>query len=85
MRELLRRCPQGQARPGTAGKVAVFGLLERSGKVLTAIVRSAKASTELSIIDEKVTPDSIVYTDTFKPTGLILFACEIQNVTSAQF
>lgn len=57
---------KGKRGRGAAGKVAVFGLLKRGGKVYTAIVPNAKASTLLPIIDEKVTPDSIVYTDTFK-------------------
>ena len=51
---------------GAAGKVAVFGLLKRGGKVFTAIVPNAKTETLLPIIEEKVTPDSIVYTDTFR-------------------
>ncbi|MDQ8188618.1 IS1595 family transposase [Pelagicoccus sp. SDUM812002] len=57
---------KGKRGRGAAGKVDVFGLLKRGGKVYTAIVPNAKASTLLPIIDEKVTPDSIVYTDTFK-------------------
>ena len=51
---------------GAAGKVAVFGLLKRGRKVFTAIVPNAKTETLLPIIEEKVTPDSIVYTDTFR-------------------
>lgn len=51
---------------GAAGKVAVFGLLKRGGKVYTAIISNAKTETLLPIIHEKVTPDSIVYTDTFR-------------------
>jgi transposase len=49
-----------------AGKVAVFGLLKRGGKVYTAIIPNAKTETLLPIIEENVQPDSIVYTDTFK-------------------
>jgi transposase-like protein len=51
---------------GAAGKVAVFGLLKRGGKVVTAIEPNARTEALLSIIEEKVTLDSIVYTDTFK-------------------
>ena len=51
---------------GAAGKVAVFGLLKRGGKVYTAIIPNAKTETLLPIIEEKVRPDSIVYTDTFR-------------------
>jgi transposase len=58
----VRKGPRGR---GAAGKVAVFGLLKRGGKVYTAIIPNAKTGTLLPIIREKVTPDSIVYTDYF--------------------
>ena len=51
---------------GAAGKVAVFGLLKRGGKVYTAIIPDAKTETLLPIIREKVEPDSLVYTDNFR-------------------
>jgi transposase len=57
---------KGKRGRGAAGKVAVFGLLKRGGKVYTAIIPNAKTETLLPIIQEIVTPDSIVYTDTFR-------------------
>ena len=57
---------KGKRGRGAAGKVAVFGLLKRRGKVYTAIIPNAKTETLLPIIQNKVKPDSIVYTDTFK-------------------
>ena len=57
---------KGKRGRGAAGKVAVFGLLKRGGKVYTAIIANAKTETLLPIIQEKVQPDSIVYTDTFR-------------------
>ena len=57
---------KGTRGRGAAGKVAVFGLLKRGGKVYTAIIPNAKTETLLPIIAEKVTPDSIVYTDYFR-------------------
>jgi transposase len=57
---------KGKRGRGAAGKVAVFGLLKRGGKVYTAIISDAKRETLMPIIREKVTPDSIVYTDHFK-------------------
>jgi transposase len=57
---------KGKRGRGAAGKVAVFGLLKRRGKVFTAIIPNAKSKTLMPIIEEKVAPDSIVYTDTFK-------------------
>jgi len=57
---------KGKRGRGASGKVAVFGLLKRGGKVFTAIVPNARTETLLPIIEEKVTPDSIVYTDSFR-------------------
>ena len=57
---------KGKRGRGAGGKVAVFGLLKRGGKVYTVIIPNAKTETLLPIIEEKVTPDSIVYTDTFR-------------------
>jgi len=57
---------KGQRGRGARGKIAVFGLLKRRGKVYTAIVPNAKTETLLPIIKDKVKPDSIVYTDTFR-------------------
>jgi transposase len=57
---------KGKRDKGASGKVAVFGLLKRGGKVFTAIAPNARTETLLPIIEERVTPDSIVYTDTFK-------------------
>ena len=54
---------KGKRGRGAAGKVPVFGLLKRGGKVYTAIIPNAKAKTLIPIIKEKVKPDSIVYTD----------------------
>jgi transposase len=57
---------KGKRDRGAGGKVAVFGLLKRGGKVYTAIIPNAKTETLLPIIEEKVEPDSVVYTDAFK-------------------
>ena len=56
---------KGRRGRGAAGKVAVFGLLKRGGKVYAVIIANARTETLLPIIYEKVRPDSIVYTDTF--------------------
>lgn len=60
------RVRKGRRGRGAAGKVPVFGLLTRGGKVYTAIIPDANAKTLIPIIREKVTPDSIVYTDSFQ-------------------
>lgn len=56
---------KGKRGRGAAGKVPVFGLLKRGSKVYTAIIPDASGETLMDIIEEKVTPDSIVYTDCF--------------------
>ena len=57
---------KGKRGRGAAGKVAVFGLLKRHGKVYTVAVANTQSATLLPIIREKVKPDSIVYTDTYR-------------------
>ena len=57
---------KGKRGRGSTGKVAVFGLLKRKGKVYAKIIPNAKRETLMPIIHKKVVPDSIVYTDTFK-------------------
>ena len=45
---------KGKRGRGAAGKIPVFGLLKRGGKVYTAIIPDAKATTLIPIILEKV-------------------------------
>jgi len=54
---------KGKRGRGAAGKVPVFGLLKRGGKVFTKIIPNAKATTLMPIMQEKILPDSVVYTD----------------------
>ena len=57
---------KGKRGRGSAGKVAVFGLLKRGGKVYTKVIPDASTDSLLPIIKDKVVPDSIVYTDSWK-------------------
>ena len=57
---------KGKRGRGTAGKVAVFGLLKCNGKVYTVAVPNTQTATLLPMIREQVKPDSIVYTDCYK-------------------
>lgn len=57
---------KGKGGRGARGKVPVFRLLKRGGKIYTAIIPDAKASTLIPIIRARVRPDSIVYTDSFQ-------------------
>jgi transposase len=56
---------KGKRGRGAAGKVPVFGLLKRGGKVHTVMIPNARAATLLPILRESIRPDSIVYTDGF--------------------
>lgn len=57
---------KGKRGRGAAGKVPVFGLLKRNGKVFTVVIPDAKEATLIPIIRQRVKPDSIVYTDTWR-------------------
>jgi len=54
---------KGKRGRGAGGKVPVFGLLKRGGKVYTQIIGDASTATLMPIIRQKIKPDSIVYTD----------------------
>jgi transposase len=57
---------KGKRGRGAAGKVPVFGLLKRGGKVHAMMIPDAKSLTLMGIIRERIKPDSIVYTDSFR-------------------
>jgi len=56
---------KGKRGRGAAGKVPVFGLLKRGGKVYAKVITNTKSQTLMGIIAERVVPDSIVYTDCY--------------------
>jgi transposase len=57
---------KGKRGRGAGGKVAVFGILKRGGKVYTRVIPDAKTDTLLPIIRSKIVPDSIVYSDCWR-------------------
>ena len=57
---------KGKRGRGAAGKIPVFGLLKRGGKVYARVIPDAKGGTLMPIIERKVVPDSIVYTDSWQ-------------------
>jgi transposase len=57
---------KGKRGRGAAGKVPVFGLLKRNGRVYVAIIPNVASATLFPIIRDKIKPDSIVYTDSFR-------------------
>jgi transposase len=54
---------KGKRGRGAAGKVPVFGILKRGGRVYTKIIPDVRSATLMRILEEKIVPDSIVYTD----------------------
>jgi transposase len=57
---------KGKRGRGAAGKIVVFGILKRGGKVYTKVIQDTKTDTLLPIIRRKVVPDSVVYTDSYR-------------------
>ena len=62
---------KGKRGRGAAGKVPVFGLLKRGGKVHAMMIPDAKSLTLMGIIRERIRPDSIVYTDSFRSYDIL--------------
>jgi transposase len=62
---------KGKRGRGAAGKVIVFGILKRGGKVYTKIVQDTKTDTLLPIIRRKIVPDSVVYTDFYRSYNVL--------------
>ena len=58
-----RERPRGR---GAAGKVPVFGILKRGGKVYTQVIPDAKSKTLMPIMEQRIQPDSIVYSDCWR-------------------
>ena len=56
---------------GAGGKIPVFGLLKRGGRVYTKIISDASRATLIPIIERKVVPDSIVYSDCWKAYNVL--------------
>lgn len=54
---------RGKRCRGAKGKVPVFGLLKRNGKVYTVIVKNCKRKQLMPIIKGKILEDSTIYTD----------------------
>ena len=62
---------KGKRGRGAAGKIPVFGLLKRGGRVYTVTIPNARSETLIPIIESKIRPDSIVYTDSFKAYDIL--------------
>ena len=64
---------KGNRGRGAAGKVPVFGLLERQGRVNIEVVPDVKAETLLHLTVKKVRRGSIVYTDRYRSYDSLMF------------
>ena len=56
---------KGKRGRGAGGKVAVFGILKRGGRVYTLVAPDLRRETLMPVIREYVVPDSVVYTDSY--------------------
>jgi len=57
---------KGKRGRGAAGKIAVFGMLKRQGKVYTVVVENTSSPVLMPQILRKIRLHSIVYTDCYK-------------------
>ena len=57
---------KGKRGRGSGGKIPVFGLLKRGGRVYTKVISDASSATLFPIIERKVISDSIVYSDSWR-------------------
>lgn len=56
---------KGKRGRGAAGKVPVFGLLKRAGRVHVVMIADVRSTTLTGIIRTCVQPDSLVFTDAY--------------------
>lgn len=70
---------KGKRGRGAAGKVPVFGLLKRQTKVYAMMVENTKTATLWPILQQKIKPESIVYTDAY-PSYDILDVSEFHHI-----
>lgn len=64
---------KGKRGRGAAGKVPVFGILERNGTVMVEVVKDVTAESLLSMTVKTVKRGSIVYTDKFRSYDALMF------------
>ena len=64
---------KGNRGRGAAGKVPVFGILERKGKVRVTVVPNVTAETLIGLTVKTVRRGSIVYTDKFRSYDSLMF------------
>lgn len=55
----------GKTGRGSENKTAVFGLVQRNGKLVAKKITDVKSSTVIPLIKENVIPNAIIYTDEY--------------------
>lgn len=64
---------KGKRGRGAAGKVPVFGILEREGRVFVEVLPTTRAKDVLALTVKKVRRGSIVYTDRYRSYDALMF------------
>ena len=72
---------KGNRGRGAAGKIPVFGILERGGKVTVEVVPDVKGDTLLELAIRKVKRGSLIYTDRFRSyNGLVSYGFKHRRI-----
>ena len=72
---------KGKRGRGAAGKVPVFGILERGGKVTVEVVTDVQGETLLELAIRKVKRGSLIYTDKFRSyNGLVSYGFKHRRI-----
>jgi transposase len=72
---------KGNRGRGAAGKVPVFGILERGGKVKVEVVPDVKGDTLLELAIKKVKRGSLIYIDRFRSyNGLVSYGFKHRRI-----
>ena len=72
---------KGKRGRGALGKIPVFGILERNGKVKVEVVKDVGAETLLREVIKKVKRGSLIYTDRYKGyDGLVMYGFRHERI-----
>jgi len=72
---------KGNRGRGAAGKVPVFGILVRGGKVKVEVVGDVKGDTLLELAIKKVKRGGLIYTDRFRSyNGLVSYGFKYRRI-----
>jgi len=72
---------KGKRGRGAAGKVPVFGILERGGKVIVEVVTDVQGETLLELAIKKVKRGCLIYTDKFRSyNGLVSYGFKHRRI-----